>query len=451
MIVIGEHPAELDVPSPFRRAVGALGRHRALLVIVAVGFVSRLVWVLMVDSPGPGGEIAMGDQHWYYHYAREMAEGHGYANATTGQPTAYYPVGYPALLAALFWFVAHTPLPDDYVLAAQLVNVLVSTATIVFAFVLARRIFDPLAGLIAAGVLAVFPNLVFQMGSLQLETMYIFWCFAALCALVTHDWTRGPPPTRRLLVFGVLLGVSVLVRPFSILFVVGVLVAAHVAGFGWRKAALAAAIPLGVVVVISVPWTIRNAISLDAFVPTSTNIGDTLCLDRVDGATGGFQWAEHEGCADPTLPEVERNSISTGKAIRFVLGDPVRELIQIGRRGRLIFATDHDGIEASSLVGQGEVVSPSTARTLRDVADAYFHVVTAMALAGLALALGRRPRRPESVLVLVSLAALVAVPLLLWGNPRFHLPFSPLLAVLAGGAAAAAVDRRRYSRPTSPA
>ena len=57
-----------------------------------------------------------------------------------------------------------------------------------------------------------------------------------------------------------------------------------------------------------VPWTIRNAVRLDAFVPTSTNTGDTLCLDRFEGANGGFRWADHEGCADPELPEVELNS-----------------------------------------------------------------------------------------------------------------------------------------------
>ena len=420
-----------------------LSRHRVLVAIVAVGFVARVVWVLMVDSPDPAGEMTLGDQYSYYYYGREMAEGRGYVSYTTGQPTAYYPVGYPAILAVLFWFVAHTPFPDDYLLAAQLLNVVVSTATIVFAYVIARRMFGHLAGLIAAGVLAVFPNLVFQVGSLQLETMFIFWCMAALCVVVTHDWTAGPPSTRRLLLFGALLGVSVLVRPFSIWFLLAVLIAGLVAGFGWRKAAVAAAIPLGVVVLVSVPWTIRNAISLDAFVPTSTNTGDGLCLDRVDGADGGFRWSTHEGCADPLLPEVERNSISTRKAIGFVLEDPVRELLQIGRRARYMFGTDRDAIEASRLVGQGEVVSDSTASTLGDVSDAYFHAVTVLAVAGLGVAVVRRPRRPETVLVLVAMASLVAVPLLLWGSPRFHLPVSPLLAVLAGGALAAGVDRVR--------
>ena len=50
----------------------------------------------------------------------------------------------------------------------------------------------------------------------------------------------------------------------------------------------------------------------------------------------------------------------------------------------------------------------------------------------------RRRHRPETAIVLVSMASLIVVPLLLWGNPRFHLPFAPLLAILAGGAVGAA-------------
>jgi len=431
------------------RLLGVLRTQRALVGIVAAGFVARLLWVIVVDSPDPVGDMALGDQFSYYYYGLEIAEGRGYVSYTTGQPTAYYPIGYPAILAVLFWFVAHTPFPDDYLLAAQLLNVVLSTATIVFAFLIARRLFGRRAGLISAGIVACFPNLVFNVGTLQLETTFIFLCLAALAVLVTHDWADGPPSTRRLLAFGALLGVSILVRPFSLLFLLAVLVAALVAGYGWRRAMVVAAIPLGVVVAMSAPWVVRNAIRLDAFVPTSTNTGDTVCLDRFDDANGDFRWADHEGCADPLLPEVERNTTSTRMAIRYVIDNPGRELVQIGRRARLIFATDRDGLVYSNLVGHGDVVSPSTARTLGDVADGFFHVVTVLGAAGVVVAIVRRRRRPETVLILVSLASLLAVPLLLWGAPRFHLPFSPLLAVMAGGVIGVAVDRWR--RPTDVA
>jgi len=60
------------------------------------------------------------------------------------------------------------------------------------------------------------------------------------------------------------------------------------------------------------------------------------------------------------------------------------------------------------------------------------------------VATGRR-RRPEVALALLSMGALIAVPLLLWGNPRFHLPVSPFLGILAGGAVATGIQLLRRS------
>jgi 4-amino-4-deoxy-L-arabinose transferase-like glycosyltransferase len=420
----------------------------ALCVIVGVAALLRLWWIAYVDVSAPTVWQQSGDQFSYYHYGREIAEGRGYVSYITGTPTAYYPIGFPAILAALFFVVGNTPLPDNYVLAANLLHVAVGTASVVLAYLIGRALFGRLSGLIAAGIIAVFPNLVFQVASFQLETMYIFWVLAAVAIIVLHDWDAGMPSTRRLVAFGVVLGVSVLIRPFSVWFVAGLLAAALVTGAGWRRGLRAAAIPLAIVVVMSIPWTVRNAVRLDAFVPTSTNTGDTLCLDRSMDATGGFRWADHEGCADPNLPEVERNRESTQMAIQFVLDHPVRELQQIGRRARLIFASDHDGVLAVNTLGGGQVMSDDTIDTLEGLADAFFTVVTVLAAAGLVILLATRRRsRPEVLLVLVSMASLIVVPLLLWGNPRFHLPFSPFLAILAGGALGTAVEALGRRRP----
>jgi 4-amino-4-deoxy-L-arabinose transferase-like glycosyltransferase len=412
--------------------------HRAIATIVGVAFVLRLAWVLWSDPSAPTVWQVSGDQYGYYHYARSIAEGHGYVHYLTGEPTAYYPVGFPAILAALFFVVGNSPLPDDFLLAANLLHVAVSTASVVLAYVIGRRLFGELGGLLGAAVLAVFPNVIYQTATVQLETMYVFWCLAAVAIVVTHDWRLGVPSTRRLLAFGAVLGVSVLIRPFSVLFIAALFVAALVGRAGWRASLRVAAIPLAVVVALSVPWTIRNAVRMDAFVPTSTNTGDTLCLDRSMDATGGFRWADHEGCADPDLPEVERNRENTRMAIDFVLDHPGREAEQIVRRARLIFASDTDGLEAVNTLGGGPVVGDGTLRVLEVLANAVWLAVCLLATVGVGALLGvRRLRsRPETVIVLGSMGALIVVPLLLWGNPRFHLPFSPFFAILAGGALA---------------
>jgi 4-amino-4-deoxy-L-arabinose transferase-like glycosyltransferase len=441
-------------PSPLpERVVSWVHRNPALCAIVAIAFALRLGWVLYADVSPPLAWQLSGDQFSYYHYGREIAAGRGYESYITGEPTAYYPIGYPATLAVLYWLVSHTPVPNDYMLATNLLHAAAGTASVALTYVIGRKLFGRLAGLLGAAILAVFPNIVFQVASVQLETVFIFWCLAALAVLVTHDWSAGLPSTRRLVVFGALLGVSVVIRPFSVWFVVGVLVAGLIAGGGWRRSLKAAAVPLLVVVLMSVPWTIRNAVRMDAVVVSSTNTGDGLCLDRFEGANGEFRWADHEGCADPNLPEVERNNANTRKAIGWVIDHPGREIVQIGRRARLMFASDSDGIQAVNGLGDGQVMSDATIRVLEKLADDFYYVVLALAVVGVGIGIGsRQGRRPELALVVVSMGSLIAVPLLLWGNPRFHLPFSPFLAIFAGAAIDSALSlvqvvasRRRLS------
>jgi 4-amino-4-deoxy-L-arabinose transferase-like glycosyltransferase len=272
---------------------------------------------------------------------------------------------------------------------------------------------------------------------------------AALAVIVDHDWSAGPPSRNRLLAFGVLLAVSALVRPFSAPMLLGLLLALLATHVGWRRTLAALSIPVLVCVAAFVPWTVRNAVQLDAFVPSSTNMGDTLCIDRNLDATGGFRWSDHDGCVDSDLDEVARNRGNTDKAIEFVVDHPGRELLQIGRRAKLMFAEDNDGIVAVESLGSGAIFSDGTRSLLETTADWYFYVVVAVAALGLPLLVRGSPRH-ERWLAIVPFAALLVIPLLLWGNPRFHLPLAPFLAVSAAALTTIGVARRPRDRHDDP-
>jgi hypothetical protein len=186
---------------------------------------------------------------------------------------------------------------------------------------------------------------------------------------------------------------------------------------------------------------------MHAFIVTSTNTGDTLCLDRNLTAQGGFRFSDHDGCVDPDLPEVPRNAGNTRKAVSFVIHHPAREALQIVRRAKIEFSDDHDGIEATETLGSGPFLGARVRHILSVAADWYFFIVLGLAVVGLPLLLGAARKRPEVRLFLVALAAFVAIPLLLWGNQRFHLPLYPYLVVLA----AAVIDSgARRLRPRWP-
>lgn len=337
----------------------------------------------------------------------------------------------------------------DLMIVTGVFQVVISVATVALTFVIGRRLIGPRAGLVAAAVVALFPNIIYQVTTIQVETTFIFLTLAALAILVDHDWSGGPPSRNRLLVFGAVLSASALVRPFSAPLLLGLLLALLAVGAGWRRAVPAVAIPLGVLVVAFTPWTIRNAVTLDAFVPSSTNMGDTLCVDRGPGARGGCRWSTHEGCADRDLSEVERNRVSTRKAVQFIIDDPGRELLQIVRRADLMFGDDHDGLIATEGLGSGPILSDTSRDFYTAVADWYFYVVLALSVVGLPFLVARAPR-PERRLLLVSLVALLVIPLLLWGNPRFHQPLVPLMAVSMGALVVAVIDRQRPEDATTP-
>ena len=231
-------------------------------------------------------------------------------------------------------------------LAAGLMHVVFSTATVALVYIIGRRVFNQTIGLLAAAFMAVFPDAIYQVASLQLETTFMFLSVAALAIIVSHDWSTGLPSTKRLVAFGLVLGLSILVRPFSAWFLVGLFLAVVATRAGWRRALTVTLVPAVVVLAMHIPWIIRNELQMHAFIVTSTNTGDTLCIDRNSTAKGGFRFAVHDGCVDRNLPEVARDSGNTRKAISCVIHNPGREALQIVRRAKFEFTEDHDGIEA---------------------------------------------------------------------------------------------------------
>jgi len=398
--------------------------------IVAVAFGLRLGWLLWARTEAPLDWLQAGDQYSYWYYGQEIAAGRGYVGYITHVPTAYYPVGYPAILAGLFWTLNQLHLDSHLFFAGGLLHVAVSTATVALVIYIGSRTFNHRVGLIAGALVALWPNLIYQVATYQVETMFVFTSVAAVAVIVGHDWSTGLPSRNRLLAFGAALGVSCYVRPFAIWFLLGLFLAALAVHAGWRKALLVTLIPTVVVIAMFVPWVIRNEIRMHAFVPTSTNTGDTLCLDRNDDATGGFRFADHDGCADPNLPEVPRNEENTRKAIDFVIHEPGREALQIVRRGQLMFNGDHDGLYATQSLHGDPAIRTQPYNFFSSTADWYFYVVLVPAIVGLVF-LFRGPHPAERRIVAVATISLLVIPLLLWGNQRFHVPLLPFMGLLA--------------------
>lgn len=497
---------------------------RWLAAILVLATALRIVWVLYVDRPPQG----LHDPLFYFIYATQIADGNGY-RLLDGSPTAYYPIGYPAALGAVYALVKHTPIPDNLVLASGFFNVFLGVATVALVYAVARRLFSPSVGLLSALWLAVFPNLIFHTAAYLSETLFNVLIMAALLVLLAGDWRERPPGRARLLAFGAVLGLSALVRPISLLFLPLVAIVWVYAGFGWRRALEATGLALVITAAVIAPWTIRNIVVMKSFVVISTNLGDDLCMGHYPGASGGFSLPDD--CFDPKRyagverPEFEtrRNNDNTRRAIRFAVHHPGAELKLLSRKAYYLWwdneadnrpwPNDHDGLwavesygddpfirkplslqiipsqvpddqlprvaaeleriagidatQTADAVKAGKLSSPDTPvvivpriapgpayeiktsflpgvrlvtrntalwTALVRSADLFFFVTISLGALGL-FAFLQSPRDPRRIYFVLALLAFAGVPLVFFGDARFHVPAMPLLVVGASWAA----------------
>ena len=412
---------------------------RWLGAILALAAALRIAWVLYAAREPQG----LHDPIFYYGYGQGIANGFGYA--LPDGATAYYPIGYPATLAAVYYLVGHTPIPDNLVLATGFFQVFLSVATVALVYYVGRRLFTPAVGLLAALWMALFPNLIFHTAVFLTETLFIFLVLAALAVLFSFRLQEERPGWARLFFFGLLLGFSALVRPISLLFLPLLPIAWLIAGFGWQRALGYSGAVLVVTAAVIAPWTIRNAVRMDAFVIISTNVGDNLCMGHHAGAPGHFTlpercFAEEEyaGLDRPAF-EVARNNDNIRKAIPFALKNPRFELKLLSRKAYHLWRHDHDGLAAVESYGDDLFIDAGLRDGLARIADVFFFVTISLGGLGL-VGFVLPPRRQRRMFFLLALLALAGIPLVFFGDARFHVPVMPFLAVSAAWAALAAGD-----------
>jgi 4-amino-4-deoxy-L-arabinose transferase-like glycosyltransferase len=430
-----------------------------LLAVVAVGTALRIAWVAYAARPL--GRPIGGDPLGYVLRADDLAHGRGYLSVLTFRPTAFQPPGWPMLLGGWFWLAQHTPLPDDLWNLAGILNIALAAGSMVLLFAIGRRLFDARTGLVAAGIYALWPNLVYYTAVAALELSFVFLTLLVVWLLLRAGFPdRDRVSTVGLVVAGLATGELLLVRPFGASVLVTMAIAGLVARRGWRRTLRDTAVVMVSAVVVLVPWTLRNAGELHGFVPVATNLGETLCIGHQPHATGELvgdtpYCVGRYDAAHITTPhrEIERNRYATRQAVKYALHHPVDEARLLFWRGYFMGQSDHDGLDAVESGGLSpafDFIPKRPRAVLATAGDAYFFVVVALALFALPAFVRRGRARGARVLWFATGAGLLLVPLELYGLPRFKVPLAPFLALGAAVTVARLVTRARVEVSAPP-
>jgi hypothetical protein len=248
-------------------------------VAAAIALVVRLAVVVAVGSHFPPAA----DGSYYHIIASRIAEGHGYTwlwpdGAVTF--AAHYPVGYPALIA--IGYAVFGPHPWLAMVLNAFLGALTSWAIyrLVLPFAKSER-----WAFAAALLVGLHPALVPYTAALMTEAVT-----AALLAFAAALVADGSPVSRRrLLAVGLVMGITTLVRPQSVVLapVLGAL--ALPAGASLVRRALGGAAVLAVALMVCAPWTVRNCVRMKRCALVSVNAGWNLLIGE---ETDSGAWQE---------------------------------------------------------------------------------------------------------------------------------------------------------------
>jgi hypothetical protein len=397
---------------------------------VALALAIRIVYIIATKD-----HALAGDEIEYDLEAKLAADGH-WLQTTTPYGDAHASVwkapGYPVFLSVLYTILG------SEAWRAILAQVLIFTPiSIVVTWLLGRHLFGVTAGVLAALLLAVYPNAWQYDVGLYSEVIATPLGIAMLLVVFsTKELTW-----RRVTIVGVMLGLLLLIKPAALLWVTGIAVVwwsvrGLRAGTGWIAATVAIAI------LVVAPYSIRNATLDGPWVPLSLQTASGYGTFNDDAALDGTHpWAwRPETKRDRELFQVKR----TDGELYNELNKRVREYIK-DNPSSLVKAFARNGVQRTwdlRPLNQVNYELQFEGRTTA-VADIGWLMYIVLGLMTL-LALWRlwRAKRRTLVLALLAVALAASAGYSTAGGTRYRQPFEPLIAVLAVSVIAPLITRR---------
>ena len=303
--------------------------------------------------------------------------------------------------------------------------------------------------LVAMGIAAVAPPLLVPGAALLSEPLFVALELGAVLAVLVYRRRGG---LAWVALAGALAGLAILTRTNGTVMLIPL-------AFGvWTakprlslKPLVQPAILLAAAAVVIAPWTIRNAVTMDAFVPVSTQSGYTLSATYNDAARLDPVWPSLPHYISEYSPLFERTDLDE-VALGEELGTRARRYMRA--HPGYVFKPRH-AISPRALhlngfeVARNDAKAVDIPRRLADIGVWSFYALGLLALAGAFVPASRRaPLFLWGVPVLLFLSALI-----ISGKTRYRSVADPFIIMLASLALLAVWQRIsvRIARPPPPA
>lgn len=386
--------------------------NKLLTLILVVAVLIRIPVAIymgdqVVELPG------IQDQVSYDALAQSLLEGRGYSFTENwypftkaNTPTAHWSFIYPLYLAGIYALTGYHPL------VARLVQTVVAGGLIcLLVYLIGRRVADEVTGLVGAALAAVYGYFIYYNAALMTETLFIVF---VLLSLYLSLEIKEKPDLKRWALLGLTLGAAGLLRQTALLFVPFLLFwlfwEVKKAGARWWYII----VPVGMIILMIAPWTIRNYRAYDQFLLLNSNAGYALYASNNPNLESDWR---NELVVVPVPAELagqneaQLDRALTKKGIEYILADPQRYL-RLTANKSLEYFRFWPSSESSQISNLNRVLS--------------FGLYLPFMLFGLGLSVSRwRHFIPLYLFIVVH----TGIHLLSWPSPRYRLSVDAVLMV----------------------
>jgi 4-amino-4-deoxy-L-arabinose transferase-like glycosyltransferase len=391
--------------------------------LLGLGLCIRLVYV------GWAPHVPWADGRFYHLYAVSMSHGSPYINVD-GSPAIRWMPGWPVLLAGLYRLFGASASVGMWA------NAVFDSIAVGFLAHLGTRLFNARCGLIAAGLFAIWPGLVFYSATLYTEPVFNLLFTGTLLTLVIASEAEQRQ-TGWFLAAGAGFGACILVKPdpvplFAVVFLFMWMRRRTASGFAKHAIALAIA-----AAAMLTPWTIRNYIVFDRFIPLSASGGISAHLVFYPGATGGQNHVANSALnrfyrgTDNSQTSLARMDAGWNDAVDFIRANPGESAMIVLNKFSITYRGDSQAVLTTRGAGPEPEwnISRASWERLSALADVFWFAMLGLAAFG-ATRLGGWPAA-SGVLTLGLLAAWYGLHVLFLGGQRYHVPEAIAYSLLA--------------------
>lgn len=380
--------------------------------------VVRLAWVLLVPT------VPRADALLFHSLASNLAISGKYT--INASPFAFYPTGYPAFLSIFY------DLFGGDIFVAKLVNILLSVGIVFLIYKIANIVFGKNAAKLASLFYAFYPASIGFCSTIMSELFYTFLFLLFILLVLEKDFRKKWFSN---ILLGLVIGFLILSRGIFLFIPLVVFLYDLVKGKKIWKIVANTFIIWIIVILVILPWTVRNKIVFGEFILIDAHAGHNLYVGNNPQATGGYSigfdpahMTKHPLFVN--LNTIKKDKIAFQYAVKYITNNPIQFLFLMPLKFMHLYSWDTAGIFWSTTFTKSPLPE-ILVKVLYVLNQIFYYLILFLFLSSVFGLMRKKALAYNPLFLLLLVLYITSIYLVFFGMPRYHFVLMPIFVIFA--------------------